>query len=137
MAKNTNVEETVETTAATVTLNPGEVEITATAPLEDGTKTEASFVVYLGKTAAEAIELFSDSLILDYFIRSARIAAQTNIRAMLRAGKSSAEVSAEMAANWRPGESVSDPTVAIMSKFKNMSTEERTAFIEALQAQAQ
>ena len=107
--------------------------ITAKGKREDGTEVEASFVYDFPPTALESVDAFGDNVVNDGFIRSARIAAQATMRNHLKAGKSPEEVAEYMAENWKPGASLSDPTVAFINKMASMTPEERREIMAKLQ----
>jgi len=109
--------------------------ITAKGKLDDGGEVEASFVYEFPRTAAEAIDLLGDAVVLDGAVRSWRIAAQAAMRNHLKAGKTADEVAEYMASNWKPGVAVSDPTVAFINKMNSVDPEERAEILAKLQAQ--
>jgi hypothetical protein len=113
------------------------IEIKAKAPkANNGEGAEASFPFDFPDTAEDCILKFGDEPVRTSFVAAQTVKAQAGIRSLLEAGKTPAEVSEYMTANWQPGVTISDPTVNVIAKFKAMSDADRATFLEQLQAAA-
>ena len=108
-------------------------EIKATKKVGDVDR-EATIAFDFGGSLEAAVEKFGAEVVYTNFTRSATITAQAAIRRMLEDGKSQAEIEAKMAA-WAPGvalERTIDPLAAIQAKMKDMTAEEKNAYIEQI-----
>jgi len=84
-----------------------------------------------GDSAAEAVEMFGDSVVHAYFVSHGKVVLQAAQRRYLQAG-----VSLDKLEDWKPGETatrISDPVAAVKAKYATMSDEEKAAFIASLQ----
>jgi len=116
------------------------VEVTATKELEDedGNTYKVSGTVNWdpGANAAEAIEKFGDETVYDFFIRSANVKLQSQIRARLVDGATQDQLDVEFT-DWRPDVDRSptrDPKSSILSNFNKLDEDERAAIIAMLKA---
>ncbi len=91
-----------------------------------------------GESVSDACELFGEDVVMQGFVKSCKITAQSAMRRYLDAGLDEDAIQEKMDA-WKPGvalERVSDPVSAIKNKFASLSADEQTAIIEALKNQA-
>lgn len=87
-------------------------------------------------SVSEAVDLYGEELVLDYFERSYIIRAQSTARSLIEAGKSEDEIRAEMA-GFRPDISrrtTKDPLATATTAVAKMS-EEQKAQLRALLAE--
>ena len=116
------------------------VEVTATKELEDengNTYKVAGTVTWdPGANAEEAIEKFGDECVYDFFIRSANVKLQSQIRARVADGATQEMIDAEFV-DWRPDVDRSptrDPKSSILSSFNKLDEDEREQIIALLKA---
>lgn len=92
-----------------------------------------------GDTLDEAIELFTEEVILSLFKQSAVIKAQSQLRSCLKADKDEDGINAHFG-TWKPGIAVArvakDPKAEGLKAFEKMTPEERVDYIEELQRRA-
>lgn len=107
-----------------------EIQISATKAV-NGEERNAVITYDFGDSVAEMIDKFGEEVVKSNAIRNFKITAQAAIRRMLEKGASQDEITAKMA-NWKPGvqlERQVDVKAAFLSKWKDMSQEEREAFL--------
>ena len=109
---------------------------TVTAKIGQGEDVEAvSVSMKFPESVKEAVEVYGEAAVLSNALANFTITLQSAIRRYKRAGKSNEEIQSLVSAAkmGQALERVSDPKAAMTTKFKNMSEEERRAFIKELQ----
>ena len=102
-------------------------------------KRETAIVVNFGETAEESIQMYGAEAVNSNAWANARVTIQAAIRRMHEAGKSDEEIQ-EALGDWKMGVAVSggrvDPIAASLAKFKTMSHEEQSEYLDKLRAAA-
>ena len=119
-------------------------EVSATLPASNKANTTgedlaATVYVNYGENLDEAVQLFGEDQILSNAWANWRVTLQAAVRRMLAAGKSTDEIQAALE-NSKMGVAMEktsvDPITASLMKFKTMTQEEQSVFLEKLKAAA-
>lgn len=111
-----------------------EVQISAKKDV-NGEERSAMITYDFGDTIAEMTDKFGEEVVKSNAIRNFKITAQAAIRRMLEAGKSQEEIQDAFSA-WKPGvqlERSVDVTGAFLTKWQNMTDEERQEMLKKMQ----
>ncbi len=88
-------------------------------------------------TAAEAIEMSGDAVVLSNYIGNIRVTAQGAMRRMIEKGLNPTEIGERMKA-WAPGVALSrdiDPEQAFLVKYRGADKKEKARMLELLKAE--
>lgn len=97
-------------------------------------KGSISAKVEIGEDLADAVKRFGEEITFNCYCRAAIIAAQSRMRGLLIAGKSPAEITAEML-KWHPGlvmRTPRGPKAAVLKAWEAMGAAEREELMEEL-----
>lgn len=98
----------------------------------------ASIVIKVAADADEAIAMYGKEAVYSNAMSNWVVTIQAAIRRLLKTGVKAEDIQAKLA-NVKMGvalDRVADPKAAMLSKFAQMSPEEKAAFIKELQAKA-
>jgi hypothetical protein len=108
-----------------------------TSKVIDDVKVEIVTEYNFGADLNEAVSLFGESLVYEYFKANATVRLQAFVRTRIEAGKTADEIQEE-ANQWKPGEvkrSSKDPKEEIAKQFAKLSPEQQAAYLDSLRAQ--
>lgn len=101
----------------------------------NGVEKSAMITYDFGENLDDCADKFGAEVVFSNAVRNFKIDAQAAMRRMLEAGKSQEEI-AEAMSTWKPGvrmERQIDITGAFLSKWKDMTDEERQEMLEKMQ----
>ena len=113
-----------------------EIQIAATKNV-NGEDRSAAITYDFGDSVDEMVQKFGEEVVKSNAIRNFKITAQAAIRRMLEKGESQDAI-AEKMSNWKPGiqlERTVDVKGAFLSKWKEMSAEERAEMLAEMDAE--
>lgn len=107
----------------------------STSKVIDGNKVVVNTEYNFGESLAEAVSLFGEEVVFDYFTANATVRLQAFVRTRIEARKSEEEIQEE-ANGWKPGvvqRSSKDPKESIVKDFAKLSAAQRAELLASLQ----